>query len=115
MTEIFTEQQVIADVPGLDRVRLVEFIKAEIVMPVQAPGQPEELAFRQIDVARLRLACELWDCFDLQNETLAMVLGLVDQLHGVRAELRAILQAIETLPPEHRRDIGAALQQLRKS
>ncbi|MDV7143159.1 chaperone modulator CbpM [Tropicimonas sp. TH_r6] len=114
MTETFTRQQVIADVSGLDPVRLVEFIEAEIIVPVHVPEQPEEVAFRQVDVARLRLACELCDCFEIRDETLAMVMGLVDQLHGARAELRAVVKAIETLPPDTQRDVVVALDQARK-
>ena len=35
MTVVYSEEQIIAEVPGLDRTLLVRFIEARIVIPVE--------------------------------------------------------------------------------
>lgn len=108
MTLIYSEEEIIAEVPGLDRTLLVRFVESRIVIPVQRPSPPRS-CFRQIDAARLRLACELRESLDLNDDALAVVLGLVDRLHGARGDLRAVLEAVEALPETHRRQVTAAL------
>ncbi len=110
MSRIYTEKEVVALVPGLTGARLVRFIEAEIVLPIRRAPEP---GFQGIDLARLRLACELSDQFGLDTEALALVLSLVDQLHARRAELAALRKAIAAQPAETRARIGAALQALR--
>ncbi len=110
MSRIYTRKELIARVPGLTGPRLVRFIEAEIVTPVQRTPEP---VFHPIDLARLELACELADQFDLNADALGLVLSLVDQLHGVRGELHALMRAVAAQPAEIRARIGAALQEAR--
>lgn len=110
MSRIYTETEVIARVPGLTGPRLMRFIEAEIVLPIRRRPEP---GFQGIDLARLELACELSDQFELNGEALELVLSLVDQLHATRAELRVLVKAIEAQPADMRAQIGAALQALR--
>lgn len=109
---LYTEDQILAEVPGLDRTMLMRFVAAEVVIPVQAPARPAPV-FREIDLARLRLACELCDCLDLQDDAVAVVLGLIDQVHGLRADLRRIFAAIDALPEEPRRRLEGELRRAR--
>lgn len=106
MTRWLTEDDLIAAIPRLTRTRLVSFIAAEIVVPVGSERGP---VFRGIDSARAALACDLAEDFGLDDEGLSLVLALVDQLHGVRAELRAVMGAVEAEPPEVRRRIAETL------
>ena len=92
MTRYFSEKDVLSRIPHLSNARLVSFLAAEIIVPVQSPDGP---FYREIDVCRIELACDLCEEFDLQNDAIDMVLSLVDRLHGVRAELKAVLAAIE--------------------
>ena len=110
MSRVYTQKEVVALVPGLNGARLVHFIEAEIVTPVAREPEP---AFRRIDLARLELACELADQFDLNEDALGLVLSLVDQLHGTRHELRRLMRAVSEQPEELRRAIGASLQAAR--
>lgn len=105
MTRYLTEEELIAAIPQLSRQRLTAFIEAEILSPVQSD---RGRVFRRIDRARAALACDLARDFDLHEDALSMVLSLIDQLHGVRAELRAVLNALESEPPEIRRRICEA-------
>ena len=106
MSAHFSEDEVVSTVAALTRKRLVAFVEAEIVVPMQSDKGP---VFRQMDVARIELLCELCDQYDLRNDALGMVMSLVDQLHGVRAELRAVLAAIEAEQEEVRARLGEVL------
>ncbi|MFV0512198.1 MAG: hypothetical protein ACK5MY_00990 [Jhaorihella sp.] len=106
MTGLVTEEELVATVPRLTRTRLLAFVEAELIVPVGSERGP---LYRQIDRARAELACDLAEDFDLHEDALGMVLSLLDQLHGVRAELRAVLGALDAEPPEVRQRIGKTL------
>ena len=65
MAVFYTEEQVIAAVGRLTRVRLVSFVETDIVRPVQSA---DGLRYRPVDIARLELLCELADDFELEDE-----------------------------------------------
>ena len=110
MSTQYSEDQVIATVALLTRKRLVSFVRAEVVVPLQSETGP---VFRQMDIARIELLCELCDQYDLPEDALGMVMSLIDQLHGVRAELRTVLGAIEAEQADVRTRIGETLFQAR--
>jgi len=107
MTDRYSEDEAIAAVARLTRTQLIAFVEAEIVSPHRAETG---LIFRQIDLARMELLCELSEQFDLGEDALGIVISLIDQLHGVRGELHAIAKAIEGEPQEVRQRISAALR-----
>ncbi len=104
----YTEEELIAEVPGLDHALLVRFMQADVVVPVMREAQKDPL-YRPVDIARLRLACDLVECFDLQEDALSVMLKLIDQLYATRSELRAVMEAIEAQEPDVRRGIGTVL------
>ncbi len=106
MTELLTETDAIASISGLTRERLVAFIAAEVVIPPRSQTGP---VFRQIDIARLRLLCELSDDLDLDDAALGVVISLIDQLHEARNTLHAIARALAAEPDDLRARIGSAL------
>ena len=68
MTEHLTEDEVIAAVSGLTRPRLVVFIETEVVIPLRrADGAVSVLVFRQIDVARMQVLCNLAEDLELDD------------------------------------------------
>ncbi|WP_158965369.1 hypothetical protein [Chachezhania sediminis] len=92
MNGFLTEEDVLEAVAPLTRVQLTRFVEAEVVAPMEgATGR----VYRRLDVVRMELLCELTETYALEPDALAMVMGLVDQLHGVRAELKAVLSALE--------------------
>lgn len=107
MTDHFSEEEVVASVARLTHSRLISFVEAEIVTPLHTETG---LAYRQVDLVRLELLCELSEDFNLENDALGVVISLIDQLHGVRAELRTVLLAIELEKTEVRTRIGEALR-----
>lgn len=105
MTPRFSESHVIASVGRLTRTRLRAFVASGCVTPAEQEGEP---VFGEADLARLELLCELAEDFELDEDALALVMSLIDQLHGLRRELRGLVRAIEQEPPEVRARIRDA-------
>ncbi len=109
MTRSLTEEELIKTVSRLTSLRLSEYLAAEIVIPEQTD---RGLVYHSLDVARLELACELHEQYDMEADALAMMISLIDQMHGLRAELREVLSAFEAQPDPVRQTlievIGAA-------
>ncbi len=97
-----TEKELIETITRLTSDRLTEYLAAEIVIPEQSD---QGLVYHSIDVARLELACELHDQYDMEADALSMVISLIDQMHGLRAELREVLNAVEAQPEPVRKQL----------
>ena len=104
MTRVtYTETEVVARVRGLTVTRLRAFVAAEGIRPGEAEGR---LVFAEADVARVQLLEDLVEDFDLDADAAAMVIGLVDQIHGLRRELRRLGEAISAEHEDVRTRIG---------
>jgi chaperone modulatory protein CbpM len=99
MTRYYSETEVVARVRGLTVARLRAFVAADCVAPTEHEGR---LGFREVDVARLRLLEELVEDFDLDEDAAAVVVALVDQIHGLRRQLRRLAEAVAAEHPEIR-------------
>lgn len=106
MSAYLSEDEVVAAITGLTQARLVRLVQSEIVWPVAGPAGP---VYRRLDVARIELALDLTDRFEMSDDALGVVMTLLDQLHGVRADLRSVLSAIAREPAEVRRRLGQAV------
>jgi chaperone modulatory protein CbpM len=105
-TGFLTEEEALAAVSRLDRARLARFVRAELVRPADAGAW---VTYRQVDIARIELLCDLCDDFELEDEALALVMQLVDQLHGTRSDLITLMQALGEEPDEVRARVMARL------
>ena len=72
---------------GLDPASLERWIDASLVHP---DGEPGAWRFEDIDVARVRLIVELRHTMRVEEQTLPVVLSLLDQLYDARRTLRRI-------------------------
>ncbi len=90
-TPFLSEAEALAAVGRLDRARLSRLIRAEIIRPASDGGRP---VYRRVDIARMKLLSELCEDFELDDNALGIVMDLVDQLHGTRADLLNLIQAI---------------------
>lgn len=61
--------------------------------------------FQEIDVARVRLIYDLRRDMDVAEETMPLVLSLLDQVYELRGRLRAVRQAVEAQPDDVRQAI----------
>lgn len=97
-----TEDELIKTIARLTSDRLTEYLAAEIVIPEQSD---HGLVYQRIDVARLELACELHDQYEMEADALSMMISLIDQMHGLRAELREVLSAVDAQPEPVRQQL----------
>jgi chaperone modulatory protein CbpM len=110
MSRFYSETEVVARVEGMTVTRLRAFVAAECVLPAEREGR---LAYRDVDLARLRLLAELSDDFGLDADAAAVVVSLVDQIHGLRHQLRRLGEAVAAEHPEVRGRIRDRLTQPR--
>ena len=106
----YTLTEVLELLPEIGRPQLDHYIRAGVVVPVQSQTGP---LLRELDIARLHLVLDLTDGYHLDDEALALVLSLVDQLHGLRGDMRAMLDAVAREPVETRMRLKTAIRQVR--
>jgi chaperone modulatory protein CbpM len=102
------EQDVLRSITGLTRIRLETWIQRGWVMPTRSESG---YIYTEIDIARCNLIRELEDELEIDHEALPVVLSLLDQLYGLRRELRVIIRAIEKQPRDVRSQILDLIQQ----
>jgi chaperone modulatory protein CbpM len=102
----YSETEVVARVRGLTVSRLRAFVAAEGIRPAEKGGR---LAFAEADLARVQLLEELVEDFDLDEDAAALVVGLVDQIHGLRHQLRRLGEAVAEEHPEIRARIAGRI------
>ena len=110
MSRHFSRTETIAIVRDLTEGRLSAFMRARIVQPVTTEHGP---AFREADLARLQLLCDLSECYEMGDDALVLVMSLVDQLHLMRGDMRALMTALASEPDELRRRLGGRIRQSR--
>lgn len=76
---------------------------------VRPRQQGEALAFDAADVARVALICDLSFEIALDDDSLPVVLSLLDQLYDARRDLGLVMAAVEELPGESRRALREAI------
>lgn len=89
------ETEVVALVQGLSRRRLRQWVQAGWVLPAQGEGGS---SFSEIDVARARLILHLQQELKIGADAVPIVLSLMDQVYGLRQELRRLARAVEAQP-----------------
>lgn len=60
--------------------------------------RPEDEVFHDIDVARVRLIHELLFRMELREDSVPLVLSLLDQVYELRGSLQSVLRAVATQP-----------------
>jgi len=103
------DKDVVAQVEGATIERLQIWVDHGWIRPVirnQSPG------YTDADVARARLICDMQDRLGLDQETVPVLLNLIDQIHGLRRELKCLTSAIEEQPNEIRTTVRARVEHL---
>lgn len=91
---------------GLERRELVRWVDNRWVLPDK---HGETLVFHEVDVARVELIFEIRRDFAIDDEGMGLVLGLLDQVYGLRRQMRRLCDAVATQPPEVQAAIRRAL------
>ncbi len=106
------EQDLIREVGELSITRLHKWLRMGWVRPERREGTA---LYHEVDVARVRLLYELEHTAEIDDETLPLILSLLDQIHGLRNELRSLAQAVGEQPPHIRERIRNAYIRIAES
>ena len=95
---MLSEGDVVARVQRLTVTRLRVWVSHGWIKPADQAAQ----SFSEADIARAALICNLEDQLGFDEEDVPVLLSLIDQIHGLRSELKGLLDALEDLPDDVR-------------
>jgi chaperone modulatory protein CbpM len=95
---MLSERDVIARVQRLTVTRLRIWVQQGLIKPADHAAQ----TFSEADLARAALICNLEDELGFAEEDVPVLLNLIDQIHGLRVELKGLLEALDELPDDMR-------------
>ncbi|MGV8996998.1 MAG: hypothetical protein ACOH12_08635 [Parvibaculaceae bacterium] len=101
---------VVALFPDLQQVELTTWIERRLVRPEFAGEGEGEWVFHEIDVARVHLIYDLRRNLDVPDETLPLLLSVLDQLYDLRRKLNAVNDVVADYPPELRDALMAVIR-----
>lgn len=105
------EESVVAEVRRLSLRELRFWVQEGWVRPIPGDAGP---VFDEVDVARIRLLCDLRKEMALPEDALPVVLTLIDRLHETRRDLRHLTEALEEQPETVRRLVAERFHALRR-
>ncbi|MDX0411896.1 hypothetical protein BMJ34_15485 [Sinorhizobium medicae] len=100
-----TERQVLELVRTVTSRQLRQWVGRGWIVPSQGESGP---LFDDVDIARIRLVCELRDDMNVNDDAVSIILALLDQLYRLRGELRTVADALKGQPDEIRQEIRQA-------
>jgi chaperone modulatory protein CbpM len=106
---MLTERDLLTRVQRLTVTRLRVWVAQGWIKPAGAAAQN----YSEADLARAALICNLEDELGFDEEDVPVLLNLIDQIHGLRAELKGLLDALEDLPPELRATVRMRITRIR--
>ena len=104
-------EEIISLVPELHRADLERWIRNALVVAEEDHGAPR---LDDVQIARVRLICALRYDMEVEEETLPVVLDLIDQLHATRDRLHRLSQAVLAQDDEVRAAVIAVLGETRR-
>ncbi len=105
-----TERDVVARVQSLTVTRLRVWVSQGLIKPADQAAQ----SYSEADIARADLIRTLEDELGFAEEDVPVLLNLIDQIHGLRSELRGLLEVLEELPPEMRSTVRMRIESRRR-
>jgi chaperone modulatory protein CbpM len=99
-------EELLARFQGLDRQELARWVENRWVLPER---RGDNWLFREVDIARVELILEIRHEFAIDDEGLPVILGLLDQVYGLRRQLRRLCDAVAALPLEAQATVARAL------
>ena len=110
---MMTLSEVVTLVGRIDRVELTQWVEAGWIVPERR--EPDEPRFSELDVARVCLICDLRRDLAVEEETIPLVLSLLDQIYVLRRQINALTAAIRQQPEDVRQAILDLLAERRHS
>src|SRR5271163_121824 len=105
-------EELLGRLARLDRLELIRWVENRWVLPER---RGETWVFHEVDVARVELILDIRHEFAIDDEALPLVLGLLDQVYGLRRQLNRLCDALAAQPPEVQATIKHALPQVGRS
>jgi chaperone modulatory protein CbpM len=93
---MLSERDVVARVQHLTVTRLRVWVRQGWIRPAPTQG------FSEADIARAVLIRDLEDQLGFAEEDVPVLLSLIDQIHGLRSELKGLIEALDELPEDAR-------------
>jgi chaperone modulatory protein CbpM len=106
---MLTERDLLARVDRLTVTRLRVWVSQGWIKPADEAAP----SYSEADLARATLICNLEDELGFDEEDVPVLLNLIDQIHGLRAELRGLLAALDDLPEDVRGTVRLRITQAR--
>ena len=107
---MLSERDLLTRVQRLTVTRLRVWVAQGWIKPVDEAAQN----YSEADLARAALICNLEDELGFAEEDVPVLLSLIDQIHGLRAELKGLLDALEDLPPDLRATVRMRITRRRE-
>ncbi len=89
---MITERELVARIENLEATHLRHWVELGWIVPLR---RDVELVFDDHDAVRAQLICDLVYDMAIEEDSMPVVLSLLDQLHGTRRMLRVMATAIE--------------------
>ena len=105
-----SEQDVVARVQSLTVTRLRVWVSQGLIKPADDAAQ----RYSEADIARAALIRTLEDELGFAAEDVPVLLNLIDQIHGLRSELRGLIEVLDELPPDIRSTVRLRIESRRK-
>jgi len=105
-----TLAEVVVMVGRIDRIELKRWIDRGWVIPVKVSD--EEPVFSQADIARIQMICDVRYDLLVEEETVPLVLSLLDQIYALRHQRNSLTDAIRRQPEEVRTAILGRLRDI---
>jgi chaperone modulatory protein CbpM len=99
-------EELVGRVEGLERRELVRWVENRWVLPERQQGT---WIFHEVDVARVELIVEIRKEFAIDDDALALVLSLLDQVYDLRRQLGRLCDALAAQPSDILASIRRAL------
>ncbi len=101
------EQELVDTIAALDAVALQRWIEQGWVLPHR--DHQGSVLFDPSDVVRVQLICDLHYDLSIEEDSMPVVLSLLDQLYATRRALGALMSAVQTLPDTIQAEIAQAV------
>jgi chaperone modulatory protein CbpM len=95
-------EAVVTRIDGVGRDELDDWIARGWLSPA---GDPPEFLFQEADLERVRLVRDLRHAAGIAEDSLAVVLALLDQVAELRHALARVLDALRDLPAEQQAEL----------
>ncbi len=95
---MLTERDIVAKVQHVTVTRLRVWVRQGWIRPTAKVKE----GYSEADMARAALIRDLEDKLGFDEEQVPVLLNLIDQIHGLRAELKTVLTVLDDLPDDVR-------------